>query len=120
MAKSKTSSIQDKKVIKVAFPSKYSQNAIIGYVAEKNDISKKDVKQLLDDLYAVIDAGIQKGQRVPIGFFGKMFIKIRPAAPARKGRNPATGEEIMLKARPKMKVPKFSFTKNFKEKVKNS
>ncbi len=123
MAKSKTSDKSDSKQdkpVKIAFPEKYTANSIVDYVATKNALSKKDAKQILEDLYAVISAGMQKGARVPVGFFGKMFVKIRPAAPARKGRNPLTGEEIMLKARPKMNVPKFSFAKAFKETIKNS
>jgi nucleoid DNA-binding protein len=119
MAKQKTEK-SEQKPVKVAFPTKFTANSIVDYVATRNDMSKKDVRQVLEDFYAVIEQGLMKGARVPVGSFGKMFVKIRPAAPARKGRNPLTGEEIMLKPRPKMKVPKFSFAKSFKEKVKNS
>ena len=105
---------------KATLPTKFTANAIIGYVAEKNGLSKKEAKQIIEDLYAVVEDGVRKGARVPVGSFGKMFVKIRPAAPARKGRNPLTGEEIMLKPRPKTKVPKFSFAKAFKEIIKNS
>ena len=119
MAKSKSESAQDKKPVKVAFPAKYTANSIADYVAVKNNLSKKDARQILEDYCAVINAGMLKGIRVPVGKFGKMLVKTRPAAPVRKGRNPLTGEEIMLKARPETKVPKFSFAKAFKETLKN-
>jgi DNA-binding protein HU-beta len=31
---------------------------------------------------------------------GKLIVRKTPARPARKGRNPATGEEIMISAKP--------------------
>ena len=34
---------------------------------------------------------------------------------ARKGRNPFTGEEIQIAAKPETKVPKITFAKAFKE-----
>jgi nucleoid DNA-binding protein len=116
MAKSNDKSVV--KPVKVAFPAKYTANSIVDYVATKNALSKKDARQILDDFFAVVSNGMLKGNRVPLGTFGKMLVKIRKAAPARKGRNPLTGEEIMLKARPETKVPKFSFSKAFKETVK--
>jgi len=100
-------------------PSKFTAVSIIDYVAVKNGFTRKEAKQLTDDLYAVISAGVLKGARVPVGPFGKMIMKIRKAAPERKGRNPLTGAEIMIKARPETKVPKFSFSKSYKQLIKS-
>ena len=115
MAKSKSAG---KKPIVVAFPSKYTTSSIVDFIAAKNALSRKNAKQIMEDFCSVIVAGIMKGNRVPVGIFGKMLVKTRKAAPERKGRNPLTGQEIMLKARPETKVPKFSFSKAFKAKVK--
>jgi nucleoid DNA-binding protein len=44
-----------------------------------------------------------------------MFIRVRPAREAHPGRNPSTGETIMIQAKPETKVPRFTFSKTFKE-----
>jgi nucleoid DNA-binding protein len=41
----------------------------------------------------------------------------KPARPARKGVNPFTGEEIMIKARPAYKAVKIKALKKLKEMV---
>ena len=105
---------------KVKYPDKYSNTAIINYIAEKNDITKKQAKEIIQDLYDVINAGVIKGERVNIGNFGKLFIRIKPATKARIGRNPISGEEIKIAAKKATKVPKFSFSKNFKEEAKKA
>lgn len=104
-----------KKPTKVTLPEKYTASTIIDYVATKNEIPKTQAKQIIEDLFEVIQAGVMKGERVPIGTIGKAYVKIRPATKARPGRNPLTGEEIMIKAKPATRVPKFTFTKAFKE-----
>ena len=60
------------------------------------------------------------GERVPFGRLGRMHLKLRPAQKARVGRNPSTGGEITIKAKPEMLVPKMSFSKYIKEKSANS
>ena len=69
----------------------------------------------MEDLFDLVAAGVMRGERVAVGKIGKMFIRVRPARPARPGRNPATGEEITIAAKPATKVPRFTFSKTFKE-----
>ena len=59
------------------------------------------------------------GERIPFGRIGKLFIKKRAAQKARVSNNPATGEEILIPAKPEMFVPKISFSKMIKEKAKD-
>lgn len=106
-----------KKNTKVKYPEKYTANNIAAYIAEKHDLSKKEAKELIESLYDVINAGVMKGERIPVGKFGKILVRVRPATKARMGRNPMTGEEIKIAAKKATKVPKFSFTKSFKEDV---
>ena len=87
------------------------------YIADTHDIGKKKSKELLDDLFGMIAAGAMKGERVPIGKLGKVYVSVKPARKARMGRNPATGEEIKIPAKRATKVPKFAFSKTFKEAV---
>jgi DNA-binding protein HU-beta len=99
----------------VKVPEKLTGNSLVGYLAEKNGLSKKDVKQVVEDLYELIATGVMRGERVAIGKMGKAFIRVRPARKSRQGRNPLTGEMITISAKPATKVPRFTFSKVFKE-----
>ena len=108
----------EKKVEKKAvMPESFTVNSMAAYLAESKDLSKKDAKEILEAVFELIEAGVLQGQRVPIGKIGKLFAKVKPATKARKGRNPITGEEMTIAAKKATKVPKFSFTKGFKEEV---
>ena len=102
---------------KTPFPAKYTASTMIQYIADKHDIDKKKSKELLDDVFGMITAGAMKGERVPVGKLGKVYVSVKPARKARMGRNPATGEEIKIAAKRATKVPKFTFSKTFKESV---
>ena len=99
---------------KVSYPAKYTAQAIVKYIAEKHAVPRAKAQEIIDDVFDVINAGVIKGQRVPVGKFGKLFIKVKPATKERLGRNPLTGEEITIPAKKATKVPKFAFTKTFK------
>jgi DNA-binding protein HU-beta len=100
---------------KVSYPAKYTAQAIVKYIAEKHAVPRAKAQEIIDDVFDVINAGVIKGQRVPIGKFGKLFIKVKPATKERLGRNPLTGEEITIPAKKATKVPKFTFSKSYKE-----
>jgi DNA-binding protein HU-beta len=99
----------------VKAPDKLTGAAMIGYLAEKSGLARKDVKQVLEDLFEVVGTGVMRGERVALGKIGKMFIRVRPARASRTGRNPLTGQEITIPAKPATKVPRFTFSKTFKE-----
>ncbi|HOP62115.1 MAG TPA: HU family DNA-binding protein [Spirochaetota bacterium] len=102
---------------KVALPQSYTVSSMAAYLAESKELSKKDAKEILELVFNLIETGVLKGERVPIGKIGKVYAKVKPATKARKGRNPITGEEITIPAKKATKVPKFTFTKGFKEEV---
>ena len=101
--------------MKVSYPQKYTAQTIAKYIAEKHSVPRGKAQEIIDDVFDVINAGVIKGQRVPVGKFGKLFIKVKPATKERLGRNPLTGEEITIAAKKATKVPKFSFSKSYKE-----
>jgi DNA-binding protein HU-beta len=103
------------KKIGAKMPDKITGSSMVGYLAGKNGIARKDVKQVVEDLFELLAAGVMRGERVAIGKMGKAFIRIRPARKARQGRNPLTGETITIAAKPATKVPRFTFSKVFKE-----
>ena len=96
-------------------PTKYTSSAMISYLAAMNELPKAKMREVFESVFEVVEAGVMSGMRVPIGKMGKVYVRVRPAQKARKGRNPLTGEEITIKARPATKVPKFMFTKAFKQ-----
>ncbi|MCX7039349.1 MAG: HU family DNA-binding protein [Spirochaetes bacterium] len=104
---------QAKKAVRM--PDKLTGNSLVGYLAEGNGLARKDVKKVLEDLFEAVTTGVMRGERVALGKIGKMFIRLRPARAAHMGRNPSTGETIMIAAKPATKVPRLTFSKAFKE-----
>jgi len=95
----------------------YTMSSIVSYVAKKNRISKRFTKAVIEDFIEAVERGVLSGERVPIGRLGRIFLKARSPRKARIGRNPQTGEEITIAAKPRTLVPKISFSKHFKQKA---
>ena len=68
-------------------------------LAAKHGMTDKQVRELLDGLLDAIVAAVAKGEEVALHGFGKFK---RKEAPARQGRNPATGEAIQIAASSKV------------------
>jgi integration host factor subunit alpha len=69
---------------------------IIDSIYEKLGIPKKDCPRLVESLFDIIKSEFEKGNHVNISGFGKWSIK---AKKRRRGRNPQTGEAMMVAAR---------------------
>ena len=81
-------------------------------LAEKHDMSKKMMNEILsDDLISLLVKNLKKGNRVRIAGLGILQVKKRAA---RTGRNPATGETIQIPAKKKIA---FRAAKELKEAV---
>jgi nucleoid DNA-binding protein len=102
-----------------AIPDQFTMRSMIAYLAAKNGMTQKETKQLLDDYLTLIETGVLLGEKVPVGRLGKMQLRLRPSQKARLGRNPATGEEITIAAKPAMFVPALSFSSSLKEKARS-
>ena len=72
---------------------------IAGELAEKNEMSKKAAGEFLNDFVELTVKNLKKGHKVRITGLGIFQVKKRPA---RMGRNPATGEQIKIKASKKL------------------
>ena len=96
-------------------PDKLTGASMIGYLSEKNGLARKEAKEVMEDIFECVATGVMRGERVALGKMGKMFIRVRPARAARIGRNPLNGQEIKIKAKPATKVPRFTFSKSFRE-----
>ncbi|HPP88692.1 MAG TPA: HU family DNA-binding protein [bacterium] len=105
---------------KVKYPEKFTITSIIDAVATMTELPKKKAKEVIEAYLDVVSAGVLSGARVPLGQLGRLFIKEKPATPKKKGRNPQTGEEMIIPAKPARKVPRATFGKAFKELCKKA
>ena len=80
-------------------------------LAEEHQLSKKQSEAMLGDLVTTITNHLKKGDRIRIGGLGILQVRKRAA---RMGRNPATGEQIQIKASKKVA---FRAAKELKESV---
>src|SRR6476660_7321035 len=77
-----------------------TQTQLADAVAEKSVLSRADAKKALAALEEVVLDEIGNAEKVKIGGVVQLDVRVRPATEARPGRNPATGEEIMISAKP--------------------
>jgi len=80
-------------------------------------VPKKQASAMLTGFVADIGRALKKGSKIRIPNLGILQVRIRPARPARKGRNPATGEEIRIKASKASKKVAFRVAKPLKEAI---
>ncbi len=72
---------------------------IAAELAEKHEMSKKATTELLNAFVDLTVKNLKKGHKVRVTGLGIFQVKKRPA---RMGRNPATGEQIKIKASKKL------------------
>src|ERR1700760_4568900 len=81
------------------------------HIAEEHEMSKRQADLVLSDVVDLVAKHLRKGDRVRIGGLGILQVKKRAA---RMGRNPATGEQIKIKASKKVA---FRAAKELKEAI---
>jgi DNA-binding protein HU-beta len=86
---------------------------IAAELAEKHELTKKQVNLIMDDLVATLVKNLKKGNRIRMAGLGILQVRKRAA---RMGRNPATGETIKIPAKKKIA---FRAAKELKEAVGN-
>jgi nucleoid DNA-binding protein len=77
-----------------------TQTQLAGAVADRAEITRAEAKRVLDALEDVVLEEIANAEKVKIGGLVQLTVRVKPASKARKGRNPATGEEITIAAKP--------------------
>ena len=69
---------------------------IVERISEKIGFSKKEASEVVDSIFEVLKSRLAEGGKVKISGFGNFVVnEKRP----RKGRNPQTGEEIVIRGR---------------------
>ena len=69
---------------------------IVGRIYEKVGFSKRDATHVVEATFEIIKDRLEKGEKVKISGFGNFLVNSKHP---RKGRNPQTGEEIIIEGR---------------------
>ena len=69
-------------------------------VADRAEISRAEAKRILGVLEEIVLEELDNAQKVRVGGLVQLTVRVKAAQKKRKGRNPATGEEIMIAAKP--------------------
>lgn len=96
-----------------------TKSEIMNQLAERTELTKKDIQNVFDSMSELIDQELSKkgpGQFTIPGLL-KLKVQDKPATPARKGINPFTKEETMFKAKPASRKVKATPLKNLKDMV---
>ena len=81
-----------------------TKSQIIEKISDATEVSKKEVKGVLEALATVGYKELKKSGVFLVPGFAKFVVVKKPATKARKGTNPFTGEEMMFKAKPARKI----------------
>ncbi len=87
---------------------------IVEAIAEKIDIDRNDIKNLVDETFEEIRKSLESGENVRISGFGNFLLRDKSVRP---GRNPKTGEEVDITAR---RVVSFKSGQKLRARVENS
>ncbi|AXK80175.1 HU family DNA-binding protein [Pseudolabrys taiwanensis] len=96
---------------KTATPATVTLKHLAAALADTHEIPKKQAETVLGDLVDNIVKHLKKGEKIRIGGLGILQVRKRAA---RVGRNPATGEQIQIKASKKVA---FRAAKELKEAI---
>ena len=77
-----------------------TQMQLADAVAEKSGLTRADAKRAMSALEEVVLGEIGNAEKVKIGGVVQLDVRVRPATGPRRGRNPATGEEIEIAPKP--------------------
>ena len=84
---------------------------IIEKISNRNGFTMKKSTELVESLLGVLKDTLTSGEDVLISGFGQFCVKDKDA---RRGRNPATGEDMMLSAR---KVVTFKCSASLRDEI---
>jgi nucleoid DNA-binding protein len=104
---------------KAGVKAKMTKTAILNDIAESTNLSRAQVASVMDELESVIERHIRKRSVGEFTLPGLLKIKAakRPATKKRMGRNPATGEEIVIAAKPATTRVRISALKKLKDMI---
>jgi len=84
---------------------------IVNSISEQIGYPKNHSSEIIETLLEIIKKALESGKDVMVSGFGKLCVKEKNE---RRGRNPATGEETVLRPR---RVVKFKWSGKLKDKL---
>ena len=84
---------------------------IIDTICEENGFSKRESAKIVENILDIIKERLENGENVMLSGFGSFNIQHKRA---RRGRNPQTGEEMMISAR---RVLRFRVSDVFRDRL---
>lgn len=84
---------------------------IVTNLYEKLGFSKRECANIVDSCFEIIKKSLANGENVKISGFGNFIVKEKNA---RRGRNPQTGQEIVISKR---KVLNFRLSQVLKDEI---
>ena len=77
-----------------------TQTQLASEVADRSGLTKSDAKAALTALEEIVLEQLAGAEKVRIGGVVQLVVRVKEATKPRQGRNPATGEEITISAKP--------------------
>jgi DNA-binding protein HU-beta len=77
-----------------------TQTQFASAVADRAEISRAEAKRVLGVIEEIVLEELGNAQKVRIAGLVQLTVRVKPAQKKRRGRNPATGEEITIAAKP--------------------
>jgi integration host factor subunit alpha len=87
---------------------------LVELVYERAGYSRKEAGTIVEEVFAILRAGLCQGDKVKISGFGSFVVNQKKS---RRGRNPQTGEPIIIDSR---RVLSFKASQVLKELVNNN
>jgi integration host factor subunit alpha len=88
-----------------------TKSHLINAIAEQNGFTQKKSSETVETILEIIKSSLESGEDVLVSGFGKFCVKEKRE---RKGRNPATGEDMILRPR---RVVTFRCSRKLRERV---
>ena len=73
-----------------------TKDQLLTDIAESTDVPKATARAMLEQLSAIVSDALEHGEELTLPGIGKLKVSERPA---RTGRNPQTGDEIIIVGR---------------------
>ena len=77
-----------------------TQTQFASAVADRAEITRAEAKRVLGVIEEIALEELGNAQQVRIAGVVQLTVRVKPAQKKRKGRNPASGEEITIAAKP--------------------
>jgi DNA-binding protein HU-beta len=77
-----------------------TQTQLADAIADRAGLSRAQVKSAIQALEEVVLDEIGNAEKVKVGNLVQLTVRLKPPTKERMGRNPATGEEITISAKP--------------------